>query len=57
MSEDLPQIEWTRPKLERLKKAYRSAVDDKLKIFEFEGHEFIPGYAKYLIEYLEGRLS
>ncbi len=25
-------------------------------IFEFDGHKFVLGYAKYLIEYLEGAL-
>jgi hypothetical protein len=57
MSEELPQVEWTRDKLKRFKKAYQRATQDGREVFEFEGHEFIPGYAKYLIEYLEGVLS
>jgi hypothetical protein len=52
-------ITWTRPKLERFKQAYQSAkatgevIGHDPETFTFEGNEFVPGYAKYLIEYLE----
>jgi hypothetical protein len=47
------EMTWTRPKLEQFEKALAAATGD---VFEFEGHEFVKGYAKYLIEYLDGRL-
>ena len=59
MSENTPSINWTRPMLERFKRAYADAINanpDRNSVFTFEGHEFVQGYAKYLIEYLEGLL-
>ena len=38
----------------RFKRAY---ADCKGKNFVFDGREFVPGYAKYLIEYLEPLLK
>lgn len=49
----MTEITWDRPKLKRLQRAYESAKTD---VFEFEGAEFVRGYAKYLIEYLDGIL-
>lgn len=46
----IPMIAWTRPMLQRFKKAYQACQGDR---FMFDGHEFVKGYAKYLIEYLE----
>lgn len=46
-------ISWDVDKLKRFKRAYARALEDKLEVFAFEGHDFVPGYAKYLIEYLE----
>jgi hypothetical protein len=44
--------------LERFKKAYNKAMDhSSSEIFQFEGNDFYTEYARYLIEYLEGRLS
>ena len=54
MSEEDPVITWTRPMLERFKKALAKANG---KNFTFDGHEFVSGYAKYLIDYLEEKLS
>ena len=48
-----PVIEWTRPMLERFKKAHKKCTE---KSFMFEGHEYVRDYAKYLIEYLETQL-
>lgn len=48
-------INWTRPKLEQFRAEY-SKHPDRDATFMFEGHEFLVGYAKYLIEYLEGVL-
>lgn len=55
----MPQttITWNRPMLARFKKAYNKAVEDKVETFVFDGHEFVPAYAKYLIEYLTGQLK
>ena len=51
-------IEWTRPKLERLKKQTREAGESGNESFWFEDegkkHEILVNFAKYLIEYLEG---
>lgn len=49
-------ISWDRPMLERLKKAYDVARVTAKDTFMFEGNEFVIGYAKYLIEYLETKL-
>jgi len=46
-------ITWTPNKLKRFKKAYNAYEEDT---FMFDGNEFVKGYAKCLIEYLEGRL-
>lgn len=45
---------WDRAKLKRFRRAYKNA---KTEVFEFEGAEFVVGYAKYLIEYLDGLLT
>lgn len=50
-------IVWDRPKLERLKLALAKSTGDEHAAFTFEGNEFIKGYASYLIEYLENKLS
>ncbi len=53
-------VDWTRPKLERLKKAYAEAVSNGASQFTVkDGEKELPlvvDYAKYLIEYLEGVL-
>ena len=46
-------IMWSPPKLKKFKRAYKAAVGTKADTFNFEGDEFVVGYAKYLIEYLE----
>jgi hypothetical protein len=47
-------ISFDLPKLARFKKALAESTDE---IFEFEGHQFVKGYAKYLVQYAESRLS
>lgn len=49
-----PVINWTAEKLREFIPLYEAC---KGKTFFFEGHEFDKGYAKYLIEYLEGKLG
>lgn len=46
-------IEWNRAMFKRFKKAYALQTDTDA-VFEFEGNQFVVGYAKYLIQYLEG---
>jgi hypothetical protein len=50
-------ITWDRPMLERFRKAYAKAAASKDDVFTFDGHDFVLGYAKSLIEYLDGRLA
>lgn len=50
-------MEMTREKLESLKRHYKSAVEKKKETFEFEGRQLMTGYAKYMIEYLEGQFG
>ena len=47
-------VRWDKAKLERFKEAYKAAGSND--IFEFEENQFVVGYAKYLIEYLEEHL-
>jgi hypothetical protein len=54
---DQGSIAWNPEKLRRLKREYNKHKDDKDKIFKFDGYDFLVGYAKYLIEYLEGRFK
>lgn len=42
-------------KLKRLKQALASAPGDSHATFTFDGDAYVKGYAKYLIEYLEGQ--
>ena len=46
-------IEFDRAKLARLKTAYEAAKAAKTEQFEFEGHQLLVGFAKYMIEFLE----
>lgn len=52
---------FTPEKLRRFKKAYEQAVEDhdgdRHAVFMFDGNEYVLGYAKYLIEYLEVQLA
>ena len=50
-------IKWDRDKLKRLKKTHTEVFKKGEVVFMFEGHEFDTGYAKYLIEWLEGKFK
>jgi hypothetical protein len=50
---DKQKVNFDRPKLERLKKKMAETEED---IFEFEGCQYVKGYAKYLVHYMESRL-
>lgn len=46
-----------RPRLERLRAAHAKALAEGHQEFIFDGFNFDLQYAKYLIEYLEGKLK
>ncbi len=50
-------ITWDRALLEKLRIAYTRAVTAGHDEFTFQDHVIVVGYAKYLIEYLDTRLS
>lgn len=54
---ETPTIEFTKEKLERLRRAYRLAERQKVETFTFDGHELLVRYAKYLIEYLDTKFG
>lgn len=41
--------------LTRFKAAYARALQDGVETFIFDGNEFVPAFARYLIQYLENR--
>jgi hypothetical protein len=41
--------------IQELKKAYKKALEEKQESFVYEGYELVTDYAKYLLEYLEGK--
>jgi hypothetical protein len=46
------KINWTESKLNRFKITFSKAVKEEQPSFRFDGHEFVTGYARYLIAYL-----
>jgi hypothetical protein len=50
-------IEFTPEKLAALKKAKAEADKRGQQSFMFEGQELLSSYAKYMIEYLEGKFG
>ena len=50
-------ISWNRPMLDRFKEAHAAASKRNAETFVFDGQGFLIGYAKYLIEYLEGQFK
>jgi hypothetical protein len=53
----MASIEFSRADFQKFKKAYNEAVANGKDQFTFMGNEFVTGYAKYLIEYLEPKLG
>ena len=52
--------DWNRGKLKRFKRVYKVAVfktNDTQATFMFDGQEFVIGFAKYLIEFLEQKFK
>ena len=50
-------VNWTRPLLNKFKKAYEQATDEKKDVFIFEDNGYTVGYAYYLITFLEGEIA
>ena len=48
-------VTFTPKKLTELKSAYKKALKGGKEIFSLDGYDYLIGYAKYLIEYLEGK--
>lgn len=42
---------------EKLRKAYEAAESEGVETFTFSGNEYVVGYAKYLLEYLDTALA
>ena len=45
----------TEKDFKQFKKDYKNAVDNKLPTFIFQERTVVTSYAKYLIEYVEGK--
>jgi hypothetical protein len=50
-------INFDAAKVERFRKRYERAVREGEEVFKFEGKDILVGYAKYVLEYLEGKLK
>lgn len=50
-------VVFNREKLERLREAYNTALENGDVSFMFEDHELLVSFAGYLIEYLESTLK
>jgi hypothetical protein len=50
-------VSWDRPKLDRFKKALNAHYLARKgeETFRFEGNDFVPAYARYMVEFLERR--
>ena len=53
MSNDWVTVNWTPEKLSEFKDEYAKHQRDHMGTFSFDGHTFVVGYAKYLIEHME----
>lgn len=60
MGDERKTINWTPEMLARMKQAYekeKAAGRGGKETFTFDGNEFVMDYAKYLIEFLEGKFG
>lgn len=48
-------VNFNSEKLSRFKMAYEAAVKTGAEVFTFECRDYVVGYAKYLIQHLEGQ--
>jgi hypothetical protein len=52
----MPEVDFTPEKVKKLRRYYDRAVRAGDDEFVFEGNQLLVGYAKYLLEYLEGKM-
>ena len=50
-------VNWTPVKLALFRKEYDNALAKNKISFKWNEHEYLVNYAKYLLEYLEGRFK
>lgn len=50
-------VSWTKSKVKNFRTIIAHAQEKKLETFTFDGNEYDLKYAKYLLEYLEGRFK
>ena len=53
----MEMVTWTRAKLDSLKKTYNEARKEEAVEFTFDGRRYYTAYARYLIEFLEGKIT
>jgi hypothetical protein len=49
----MEEFKFTDESFEKFKQLYEKSEKDKSETFEFEGHQVLTLYAKYVIEYIE----
>jgi hypothetical protein len=49
----MSEFKFTEESFEKFKSLYNESVENKSESFEFEGHEVLTTFAKYVIEYIE----
>jgi len=49
----MEEFKFTDESFEKFKQLYEKSEKDKSETFEFEGHQVLTLYAKYVIEYVE----
>jgi hypothetical protein len=50
-------VSWTRPLLEKFRVEYEAAIRAEKDTFLFNDHGYTVGYARYLIQFLDGDLA
>ena len=50
-------LTFSKDRLVRLKDSYAEAISEGRDEFTFDGYDFLVGYAKYLIEYLDNHFE
>jgi hypothetical protein len=53
MTTNYKTVSWSPTDFKYFKRAYTRAVNGGAEQFKFQGNDFVTGYAKYLIQYLE----
>jgi hypothetical protein len=50
-------INFTKEKVEELRKLYNHAVENKIELFQFEGNDILTEFAKYMLQYLDSKFK